>query len=56
MMQVVLAHAGHDHGPDPALVALLVALAVLAILVAGTALRRARARRQSLGVGGDEGM
>jgi hypothetical protein len=55
-MQVVLAHAGHNHGSDPALVALLVALIVLGILAAGTALRRARAaRRESLGVGGDEG-
>ena len=55
-MQVVLAHAGHGHGPDPALVALLVALILLSILAAGTALRRARARRETLGVGGDEGM
>ena len=55
-MQVVLAHAGHSHGPDPALVALLVALIVLCVLVAGTALRRAWARRQTLGVGGDEGV
>jgi hypothetical protein len=54
-MQVVLAHAGHSHGPDPALVALLVALIVLSVLAAGTVLQRARARRESLGAGGDEG-
>jgi hypothetical protein len=55
-MQVVLAHAGHSHGPDPALVALLVALLVLGVLAVATAFRRARARRQAVGVGGDEGM
>ncbi|HEX6234591.1 MAG TPA: hypothetical protein VFZ63_15800 [Jiangellaceae bacterium] len=55
-MHVVLAHAGHSHGPDPALVAVLVALIVLGVLAVATALRRAWAGRQTLGVGGDEGM
>ena len=55
-MQVVLAHAGHSHGPDPALVALLVALIVLGVLAVATVLRQGRARRQTLRVGGDEGM
>lgn len=55
-MQVILAHAGHSHGPDPALVALVVALIVLSILAAGTALWRARAHRESVRVGGDEGV
>lgn len=30
---VLLAHEGHDHGPDYGLVALLVAGAVLAVLI-----------------------
>jgi hypothetical protein len=41
-MQVILAHAGQSHGPDPALVALLIALILLSVLAAGSALRRAR--------------
>jgi hypothetical protein len=56
-MQVVLAHADHSHGSDPALVALvLIASVVLGVLAAGTALRRARSGRQKHRVGGDEGM
>jgi hypothetical protein len=55
-MQVILAHAGQSHGPDPALVALLIALILPSALAAGSALRRARARRETLAVGGNEGM
>jgi hypothetical protein len=35
-----LAHGGHDHGPAPGLVALLVALVVVAVLLAASALVR----------------
>lgn len=55
-MQLIFAHAGESHGPDPTLVALLIALILLSVLAAGGALRRARARRETLAVGGDEGM
>ena len=51
----VLAHGGHSHGPDPAVVSLLVALIVLGVLAAATAVRRARSRQEGLRVGGDEG-
>jgi hypothetical protein len=41
----LLAHEGHQHGPDLGLVALLVAVAVLlAVLGAGAARRRITAR------------
>lgn len=52
----VLAHGGHSHGPDPAVVGLLVALIVLSVLPAATAVRQARSRREKLRVGGDEGV
>lgn len=52
----VLAHGGHGPGPDPAVVSLLVALIVLSVLAAATAVRRARSRREGLRVGGDEGV
>lgn len=43
MSMTVLAHAGHSHGPDPVLIALIVTAAVLAI-AASIAAIRARSR------------
>jgi hypothetical protein len=40
MIVYFLAHEGHSDGPDLGLVALLVAGAVLALLLAGRAIRR----------------
>ena len=40
MVVLFLAHEGHAHGPDLGLIALLVTAAVLAILLAGRAIRR----------------
>ncbi len=47
-MQAVLAHAGHSHGPDPALIALLVVIVVLGFAAGAGAIRRIRARRRSV--------
>lgn len=44
-MHAVVAHAGHSHGLDPALVALLVVVAVLGVAAVTALVQRRRARR-----------
>jgi hypothetical protein len=44
-MPVVLAHAGHDHGPNLALIALVAVVLVLAVVGAAAAARKGRRRR-----------
>lgn len=46
MSMSVLAHAGHSHGPDPVLIALIVTAVVLAI-AGGIAALRARNRSRT---------
>jgi hypothetical protein len=44
-MHAVVAHAGHSHGLDPALVALPVVLVVLGVAAISALVQRRRARR-----------
>lgn len=45
-MAAVLAHAGHSHGPNAALIALLAVVLVLAVAGVWAALRNGRAARR----------
>ncbi|MFW6091915.1 MAG: hypothetical protein ACODAF_08525 [Actinomycetota bacterium] len=45
----ILAHAGHSHGPDPALIALIVVAIVLAITAATAAVRARNRSRPDTG-------
>lgn len=44
-MPVVLAHAGHNHGPNVALIALVAVVLALAVVGAAAAVRKGRLRR-----------
>ena len=45
-MPAVLAHAGHDHGPNAALIALLAVVLILAVAGIWAAVRNGRAARR----------
>ena len=46
-MHAIVAHAGHSHGLDPALVALLIVVVVLGAAAVAALVQRRRARRSA---------